>query len=98
MARRILIKPVITEKAEKQANKSSKYSFVVDRDSNKIEVRKAVEALYNVTVEDVNTHTIPGKRKARNTKTGVVKGQKSAYKKAVVTLKPGDSIDLFGEQ
>ena len=95
MARDILIRPVITEKSDK-AMKSSVYTFVVDRKANKLEVAKAVEAMFNVSVSSVNTTVIPGKAKSRSTRTGVVKGVKPAYKKAFVTLQEGEKIDLFG--
>lgn len=97
MAKEILIKPIITEKAEGLSENLSTYSFVVNRKANKIEVKKAVEAAYNVTVASVNTMVVPGKTKTRTTKTGVQKGMKPAYKKAMVTLLPGEEIDLFGD-
>jgi large subunit ribosomal protein L23 len=96
MPRYILIKPLISEKAEKLSAKEDKYTFVVDNKANKIEIKQAVEAMYSVTVTDVNTLRMPGKSKSRFTKTGVVRGQKPAYKKAIVKLVEGDSIDLFG--
>jgi large subunit ribosomal protein L23 len=97
MAKEILIKPIITEKAEGLSENLNTYSFVVNRKANKIEVKKAVEAAYNVTVASVNTMVVPGKAKTRTTKTGVQKGMKPAYKKAMVTLLPGEEIDLFGD-
>lgn len=96
MAKTILIKPVITEKATKLADKRNTYVFVVGRDVNKIEVKNAVEKMYNVTVDRVNTAIIPGKPKSRSTKTTIVRGTKSAYKKAFVTLPQGETIDIFG--
>lgn len=95
MARDILIRPIITEKSDKAMNKSV-YTFVVDRKANKIEVAKAVESMFNVSVTAVNTAVIPGKTKARSTRSGVVKGMKPAYKKAFVQLQDGETIDLFG--
>ncbi len=91
-----LIKPVITEKATKMADKENVYSFVVDMASNKIEVRKAVEAMFNVTVKAVNTSVIPAKKKNRSTKRAVLRGARSAYKKAYVTLAQGETIDIYG--
>ena len=82
----VLIKPVLTEKANAQMESSRRYTFVVDRKANRLEVKKAVETFYNVKVEEVNTAVVPGKRKNRMTKTGVLQGVKSAYKKATVTL------------
>ena len=72
-----------------------KYGFIVRPEANKIEIRKEVESLYNVTVLSVNTMRYAGKRSARYTRAGLVKGQKNAYKKAIVTLKEGDSIDFY---
>lgn len=96
MGKIVLVKPILTEKADALSEKLSQYTFIVDRKVNKIEIRKAVEAMYNVAVDSVNTTVIPGKAKNRNTKKGVVRGQKAAYKKAIVTLAKGEEIDLFG--
>lgn len=93
----ILVKPLITEKADTLAENKSQYTFVVDKGANKIEIRKAVEQLYTVNVEAVNTMIIAGKRKSRNTKRGVLHGRKATYKKAIVTLATGESIDFFGD-
>ena len=98
MARSILIKPIISEKADAQAKSSGKYGFVVDKKANKIEVKKAVEAMYGITVADVNTAIIPGKVKSRNTRSGITKGRSSSYKKAFVTLAAGEEIDFFGAE
>ncbi len=96
MAKTILIKPIITEKSSRLIDKRNTYLFVVGRATNKIEIKKAVEERYNVSVDSVNTSIIPGKPKSRSTKTAIVKGTKSAYKKAFVTLTPGDVIDIMG--
>lgn len=96
MAKQILIKPLITEKATRLADKRNTYSFVVNKDANKIEIKAAVEGMFNVNVENVNTAILPGKPKSRSTKTAIVRGTKSSYKKAFVTLTPGETIDLFG--
>lgn len=93
----ILVKPLITEKADTLSEGKNQYSFIVDKGANKIEIKKAVEALYTVNVEAVNTMIIAGKRKTRNTKKGVLHGRKSSYKKAVVTLASGENIDFFGD-
>lgn len=93
----ILLKPLITEKADTLSESKSQYSFIVDKNANKIEIKKAVESLYTVNVESVNTMVIPGKRKTRNTKRGVLHGRKPSYKKAIVTLAEGDNIDFFGD-
>jgi large subunit ribosomal protein L23 len=96
MAKTILVKPIITEKASKLTDKRNTYLFVVNRKVNKIEIKTAVEQQYNVTVDSVNTAIMPGKPKSRSTKTAVVRGTKSAYKKAYVTLTPGEVIDILG--
>lgn len=98
MAKQILIKPVITEKSTRLTDKRNTYVFVVNRDANKIEIKNEVEKMFTVSVEQVNTAVIPGKPKSRSTKTTIVRGQKAAFKKAFVTLTPGESIDLFGDQ
>lgn len=95
--RTILVKPLITEKADGLSESKSQYTFIVDKGANKIEIKKAIEALYTVNVESVNTMVIPGKRKTRNTKKGVLHGRKPSYKKAVVTLATGETIDFFGD-
>jgi large subunit ribosomal protein L23 len=96
MAKTILIKPVITEKATILADKRNTYVFIVAKDVNKIEIKNAVEKMYNVQVGSVNTAVMPGKPKTRNTKTAIVRGRKASYKKAYVTLNQGERIDLFG--
>jgi len=97
MARTILIKPIITEKAESLSEANNQYSFVVDKKANKIEIRKAVEDMYSVNVASVNTIIMPAKAKSRNTRAGVVKGFVSTYKKAIVKLADGEEIDFFGD-
>jgi large subunit ribosomal protein L23 len=96
MAKQILIRPVITEKSTKLTDKRNTYVFVVNKDSNKIEIKSAVEAMFNVTVDRVRTAVMPGKPKSRSTKTAIVRGTKSSYKKAMVTLTQGETIDLLG--
>lgn len=91
----ILIKPVLTEKAYEQQEKSNVFTFVVDRRANKLEIKKAIEDFYSVDVKKVRTLVVAGKSKTRYTKAGVIKGKKSAYKKAMVELNEGDTIDLF---
>ena len=97
MGKQILIKPLITEKSNRLSEGLSQYSFVVDKGANKIQIKKAVEEMYSVNVESVNTIVVPGKTKLRNTKTGVVRGRKPSYKKAVVTLASGEEINFFGD-
>ena len=91
----ILKRPIITEKMTKLGEKLNRYGFVVDRKANKLQVKSAVEKMYGVTVKAVNTMVIPGKNRTRFTKTGITKGQKSAYKKAIVTLSKGETIDFY---
>ena len=91
----VLIKPVITEKMTSITEKLNRYGFVVDRRANKIQIKDAVETMYGVSVTDVNTMVMPGKKRMRNTKTKFIVGRKPAYKKAVVTLADGDAIDFY---
>lgn len=92
----IIIKPIVTEKLTAITGKMpNRYGFRVSSDANKIEIRQAVEAMYQVTVVDVNTMTYQGKLKSRYTKSGTVTGRQDAYKKAIVTLKEGETIDFF---
>jgi large subunit ribosomal protein L23 len=92
----VLIKPIVTEKANAQGEKLNTFAFRVNRKANKLEIKDAIEAFYNVRVEDINTMVVPAKSKSRFTKNGYIKGQKPAYKKAYVKVAKGDSIDLFG--
>jgi large subunit ribosomal protein L23 len=94
----VLIKPILSEKANKQAEKMNRYTFVVDRKANKLEIKKAVEQFYGVQVEDVNTSVMPSKLKAKYTKAGFIVGRKPAKKKAVVTVAEGETIDVFTAQ
>ncbi len=91
----VLIKPILTEKANAQQDKLRRYAFRVARKANKLEIKKAVEEFYGVTIVDVNTVVVPGKNKTRYTKKGFVQGQKPAYKKALVTVAEGETIDLY---
>lgn len=91
----VLVRPVITEKVNDQIEKAGRYTFVVDKKANKLEVKTAVEEFYGVKVKDVNTVVVPGKNKTRYTKAGFLEGVKPSYKKAIVTLADGESIDLF---
>lgn len=91
----ILIKPLITEKMSGISTKYNRFGFVVDRRANKLEIKKALEDVYGVTVEEVNTMVYGGKVKSRNTKAGVVIGKTNSFKKAIVTLKEGESIDFY---
>ena len=91
----ILIKPLVTEKMTNQAERFNRYGFIVDRRATKPQIKKAVESLYDVTVEAVNTMVYGGKIKSRYTKAGIISGKTASYKKAVVTLADGESIDFY---
>jgi large subunit ribosomal protein L23 len=91
----VLIRPILTEKANAQQEKLRRYAFKVNKKANKLEIKKAVEGFYGVTILDVNTVVVPAKHKSRFTKSGVVEGRKPSYKKALVTLAEGESIDLY---
>jgi large subunit ribosomal protein L23 len=95
MAVEVLIKPIITEKMTQLGEKLNRFGFVVTRDSNKIQIKKAIEQMYGVSVKNVNTMVAPGKAKSRNTKKGLVTGIKSPFKKAMVTLADGETIDFY---
>ena len=91
----ILIKPIVTEKMTIQGEKLNRYGFIVDREANKLQIKAAVEQMYNVTVADVNTMNYHGKRKSRYTKAGMLTGRANHYKKAIVTLAGEDKIDFY---
>jgi len=91
----IIVKPVITEKMTGLGEKFNRYGFIVHKKANKLEIKKAVKDLYGVDVESVNTMFYSGKNKSRFTKAGVISGRTSAYKKAIVTLAKGETIDFY---
>ena len=91
----VLIKPIVTEKMTKITDQFNRCGFLVRPEANKLVIKKEIEALYNVTVVDVNTMNYAGKNKSRYTKAGLVKGRTNAVKKAIVTLKEGDTIDFY---
>ena len=91
----VLIKPIVTEKMTNITDKFNRFGFIVRPEANKLVIKKEIEALYNVTVVDVNTMNYSGKNKSRYTKAGFVKGRTAAFKKAIVTLKEGDTIDFY---
>lgn len=91
----ILIKPIVTEKMTDQGEKANRFGFIVAREANKIQIKKAVEELYGVTVESVRTMIYGGKKKSRFTKSGVLTGRTSTYKKAIITVAEGDTIDFY---
>ncbi len=91
----ILIKPIVTEKMTDLGDRLNCYGFIVDKKANKIQIKRAVEEMYGVTVESVNTMRYGGKTKARYTRTGIISGKTSSYKKAIVTLPEGETIDFY---
>ena len=91
----ILIKPIVTEKITGQAESLNHYGFIVNRNANKLQIKKAIESLYNVSVTSVNTLIHGGKRKSRFTKAGVISGTTGMSKKAIVTIAKGESIDFY---
>jgi large subunit ribosomal protein L23 len=91
----ILVKPIITEKMTAQAEKLNRYGFVVAKEANKLEIKAAVEKMYGVKVDSVNTQQYVGKVKTRNTTRGVAVGRVNRNKKAIVTLKQGEVIDFY---
>lgn len=91
----IVLKPIVTEKMTTQSENFNRFGFVVSKKANKIQIKKAIEEMYGVTVESVNTMRYGGKRKSRYTRTGIVTGKTGSLKKAIVTLAEGDTIDFY---
>jgi large subunit ribosomal protein L23 len=91
----ILIKPIVTEKMTGQTETLKSYGFIVDKRANKNQIKKAVQDMYGVSVVSVNTMRYGGKEKSRFSRTGVVRGRSSAFKKAIVSLNDGEVIDFY---
>jgi len=91
----IIIKPIITEKVTKEGELSNRFGFVVDRKANKIQIKNAVEAAYGVSVVDVNTMNVRPDRSTKYTKSGFINGKTTAYKKSIVQVQEGESIDFY---
>ena len=91
----IIIKPVITEKMTDLGEKMNRYGFIVHMKANKLQIKNAIQEFYGVDVESVNTMNYSGKQKSRNTKSGAISGRTNAYKKAIVTLAEGETIDFY---
>ena len=91
----ILFKPIITEKASKISERLNQYTFLVDKRSNKIQIKKAVENMYDVKVDNVSTINYGSERKKRYTKNGIQNGKSNSIKKAIVKLSEGDKIDFY---
>jgi len=91
----ILIKPIITEKATSQSELLNRYAFVVNKKANKLEIKSAVEKAYSVAIASVKTMNYPVKRNTKFTKSGMVNAKSGAYKKAIVQLADGETIDFY---
>ena len=91
----IIIKPVITEKMTNLGEKLNRYGFIVRKNANKVQIKLAVEELYGVEVIAVNTLNYSGKAKSRLTKGGNITGKTNAFKKAIITLAEGETIDFY---
>jgi large subunit ribosomal protein L23 len=91
----ILIKPIVTEKMTGLGEDLNRYGFVVHRNANKLQIKQAIEKMYGVSVASVNTMRYGGKAKSRYTKSGIITGKTKSYKKAIVTLEKGDTIDFY---
>ena len=91
----VIVKPVITEKMTEKGESLNQFGFIVDPHANKLQIKTEVENLYGVQVVSVNTMRYSGKSKSRMTKTGLLTGKTKAFKKAIVTLADGESIDFF---
>jgi len=91
----IIKKPILTEKASMLTEKLNRYAFKVDHRANKIQIRNAVEQMFGVNVVAVNTCVVAGKTKSRHTKAGFVSGRSPKYKKAIITVKDGETIDFY---
>ena len=90
----VLIRPLVTEKIT-SLNEKGKYGFVVEKNANKVEIKKAVEKMYSVNVEKVTTMRYAGKEKVRYTKSKIMSGRTNSYKKAIVKLAEGEVIDFY---
>ncbi|GAA4771570.1 MULTISPECIES: 50S ribosomal protein L23 [Flavobacterium] len=91
----IIIKPIVTEKITKDGEVFNRFGFVVDKKANKVEIKKAVEAAYGVTVVEVNTMNVRPDRSTKYTKSGMISGKTNAYKKAIVQVQEGETIDFY---
>ena len=91
----IIIKPIITEKITKEGEVFNRFGFVVDKKANKVQIKKAVEATYGISVVTVNTMNYRADRTTKYTKSGLISGKTNAYKKAIVQVKEGETIDFY---
>jgi large subunit ribosomal protein L23 len=91
----IILKPIISEKMTATGEKMNRYGFFVEKKANKLQIKKAVELLYGVEVKEVNTMNYEGKIKSRGTRSGVQLGRRPDFKKAIITLAEGETIDFY---
>ena len=91
----IIIKPIVTEKVTKESEVLNRFGFFVNKKANKIQIKKAVEAAYGVTVVEVNTMNVRPDRSTKYTKSGMITGKTNAYKKAIVQVQEGETIDFY---
>ena len=91
----VIIKPIITEKMTRMGETLNRYGFIVVKDANKLQIKKAIKDIYGVDVTEVNTMIFAGKKKSRFSKSGVISGRSANYKKAIVTLAKGETIDFY---
>ena len=91
----IIIKPIITEKITKDGELFNRFGFVVDKKANKVQIKKAVEATYGIKVVNVNTMNVRPDRSTKYTKSGLISGKTNAYKKAIVQVQEGETIDFY---
>lgn len=91
----ILYYPILTEKMLKLQEDKRQYAFKVKSEANKIDVKKAVQSRFDVTVEKVRMVNVKGKSKQMNTRRGITRGKRSDWKKAIITVREGDSINFF---
>jgi len=91
----ILVKPIITEKATNDSEVNNRYTFVVAKKANKLEIKSAIQAVYSVSISSIKTLNYPVQKSTKYTKKGLVTGVKGGYKKAIVQLAEGESIDFY---
>jgi large subunit ribosomal protein L23 len=91
----IIIKPIVTEKITKDGEVFNRFGFVVDKKANKVQIKKAIEAAYGVNVVNVNTMNVRPDRSTKYTKSGLITGKTNAYKKAIVQVQEGETIDFY---
>lgn len=90
----VIIEPIITEKSMTASQEENKFTFIVKKGANKIQIKNAIQNIYNVHVTGINVINVPAKKVTRGTR---YKGTLSAYKKAIVTIKEGETINLYAE-